>query len=119
MPDHQRAASERSFEAEVSSLKSSFDRLLETFETAHRADGANAANPSNAMARRYMMQARAALDRLGNEVESVAKEQALAAISTLDAGTRKIETAIRDRPLTSVAVAFGVGCVLSLLVRRR
>jgi ElaB/YqjD/DUF883 family membrane-anchored ribosome-binding protein len=33
--------------------------------------------------------------------------------------TERLEEAIRQRPLTSMAIAVGIGCLLSLLVHRR
>ena len=74
-------------------------------------------------ARDFLAQATSLVEGFSRDVRDVAGESAHAAAlrvrNTAEHGAERLEDAIRERPLTSIAIAVGVGCLLSLLLHRR
>ena len=85
-------------------------------EKNHRQVGARCSRVDQCPCRRFV-------DSFSRDVRDVAADSASIAAGrirdTAYESTERLEEAIRQRPLTSMAIAVGIGCLLSLLVHRR
>jgi ElaB/YqjD/DUF883 family membrane-anchored ribosome-binding protein len=111
------------FAAEVAALKKQLAQLATSIEATAKAEGGEAVRAIGDRARDFLAQATSFVDGVGRDVRDVAGETAHAAAlrvrNTAEQGTERLEDAIRDRPLTAMAIAMGVGCLLSLMLHRR
>ena len=109
--------------SEVAALKKQLAQLAASIEASAKSEGGDAVRAVGERARDFLHQATAFVEGFGRDVRDVATDSAHATAdhirATAHEGTERLEDAIRQRPLTSVAVALGVGCLLSLLLHRR
>lgn len=117
-----RSATNDDFAAEVAALKKQLSQLAESIESSAKTEGPDAMRAIGERARDFLATATAFVEGMGRDVRQVAGQSAHAAASRARAmagdGTQRLEAAIRERPLTAVAVALGLGCVASMLLRR-
>ncbi|MCW5749153.1 MAG: hypothetical protein KIT36_23385 [Alphaproteobacteria bacterium] len=117
-----RTATNDDFAAEVAALKKQLSQLAESIESSAKTEGPDAMRAIGERARDFLATATAFVEGMGRDVGQVAGQSAYAAASRVKSvagdGTERLEAAIRERPLTAVAVALGLGCVASMLLRR-
>jgi len=118
-----RSAAADDFATEVAALKKQLAQLASSIEASAKSEGGDAVRAVGDKARDFLSQATTFVDSFSRDVRDVASDSAHAAVSHVKAtareSTERLEDAIRDRPLTSIAIAVGVGCLLSLLLHRR
>ncbi|HKU97378.1 MAG TPA: hypothetical protein VJR58_18975 [Vineibacter sp.] len=118
-----RSAAADDFTAEVAALKKQLAQLASSIEASAKSEGGDAVRAVGDRARDFLAQASAFVDGFGRDVRDMASDSAHAAVSQVKAtareNTERLEDTIRERPLTSIAIAVGVGCLLSLLLHRR
>src|SRR5262245_13481063 len=114
-----KASAAGGFAAELDALRKELEGLGTAMETATESRRGEWGEKT----RGFVAQAKAFIDKVGTDARDAAdrsvgaaRERAQAAVKE---GTAQVEEVIRDRPLTAVAVAFGIGCVLTWLARRR
>jgi ElaB/YqjD/DUF883 family membrane-anchored ribosome-binding protein len=109
--------------AEVSRLKEQLAQLTASIEASAKSGGGEAVRTVGDRAREFLKQATTFVDSFSRDVRDVAADSASMAAGrirdTAYESTERLEEAIRQRPLTSVAIAVGIGCLLSMLVHRR
>ncbi|TWT15332.1 YqjD family protein [Reyranella sp. CPCC 100927] len=118
-----RSAAADDFASEVAALKKQLAQLASSIEASAKSEGGDAVRAVGDKARDFLSQATSFVDGFSRDFRDVASERAHAAVSHVKAtareGSERLEDTIRERPLTSIAVAVGVGCLLSLLLHRR
>lgn len=111
------------FASEVAALKKQLVQLASTIEASAKSEGGDAVRAVGDRARDFLQQATTFVEGFGRDVRDVASDSAHAAVdrirTTAHDGSERLEATIRERPLTAVAVALGVGCLVSLLLHRR
>ena len=111
------------FASEVSALKKQLAQLAASIEASAKSEGGDAVRVVGDRARDFLQQATTFVEGFSRDVRDVASDSAHAAASHIRAAahesTERLEDAIRQRPLTSIAIALGVGCLLSMLLHRR
>ena len=109
--------------SEVAALKKQLAQLAASIEASAKSEGGDAVRAVGERARDFLHQATSFVEGFGRDVRDVATDSAYAAVDHIRAtahdGAERLEDTIRQRPLTAVAVALGVGCLLSLLLHRR
>ncbi|TXL82015.1 hypothetical protein FHP25_02820 [Vineibacter terrae] len=118
-----RSAATDDFTTEVAALKKQLAQLAASIEASAKSEGGDAVRAVGDRARDFLAQATSFVDGFGRDVRDMASDSAHAAASHVRTaareGTERLEDTIRDRPLTSVAVALGIGCLVALLIHRR
>ena len=117
------AAAADDFANEVAALKKQLAQLASSIEASAKSEGGDAVRAVGDKARDFLSQATSFVDGFSRDVRDIASDRAHAAVSQVKAtareGSERLEETIRERPLTSIAIAVGVGCLLSLLLHRR
>lgn len=110
------------FSREVAAMKKQIAHLASSIEDTAKEGGATASSIAD-NGRRLLSQATSLVDDLAHRARDTVSETAHVAYdrakSAAHDGTEMLEETIRERPLTSVAVALGVGALLALMLRRR
>ena len=123
MPFRRTARASDDIASEVAALKKQLAQLAASIEASARSEGGDAVRAIGERARDFMHQATSFVESFGRDVRDVASDSAHVAADRIRAtaheGTERLEDTIRQRPLTAVAVALGVGCLVSLLLHRR
>jgi ElaB/YqjD/DUF883 family membrane-anchored ribosome-binding protein len=118
-----RSAATDDFATEVTALKKQLAQLAASIEASAKSEGGEAVRVVGDRARDFLAQATTFVDGFSRDVRDFASDSAHAAVSQVKAtareSTERLEDTIRDRPLTSVAIALGIGCLLALLIHRR
>lgn len=118
-----RSAAADDFATEVAALKKQLAQLASSIEASAKSEGGEAVRAVGDRARDFLAQATTFVDGFSRDVRDIASDSAHAAVSQVKAtareSTERLEDTIRERPLTSIAIAVGVGCLLSLLLHRR
>lgn len=110
------------FSREVAAMKKQIASLAASIEDTAKEGGATASTIADS-GRRLLSQATTLVDDLAHKARDSAVDGAHAAYdrarTAAHDGEEALEAVIRERPLTSVAVALGAGALLALLLRRR
>jgi ElaB/YqjD/DUF883 family membrane-anchored ribosome-binding protein len=110
------------FSREVAAMKKQIAHLAASIEDTAKEGGATASSIAD-NGRRLLSQATALVDDLAHKARDTVSDTAHQAYDRAKTaahdGEEMLEEVIRERPLTSVAVALGVGALLALLLRRR
>jgi ElaB/YqjD/DUF883 family membrane-anchored ribosome-binding protein len=116
------ATSMTDFSREVAAMKKQIAQLAASIEDTAKEGGVTASSIAD-NGRRLLSQATALVDDLAHRTRDTVSETAHVAYDRARAAAHNTEEAleeiIRERPLTSVAVALGVGALLALMLRRR
>lgn len=116
------ATSMTDFSREVAAMKKQIAHLAASIEDTAKEGGSTASSIADS-GRRLLSQATALVDDLAHRARDSVSEGAHVAYDrarTVAHNTEEaLEETIRERPLTSVAVALGVGALLALMLRRR
>lgn len=110
------------FSREVAAMKKQIASLAASIEDTAREGGTTATNIADS-GRRLLSQATALVDDLAHRAKDRVSESAAVAYdrakTTAHDTEEMLEETIRERPLTSVAIALGVGALLAMMLRRR
>lgn len=116
------AMSTSDFSREVAAMKKQIAHLAASIEDTAKEGGSTASSIAD-NGRHLLSQATALVDDLAHRARDTVSETAHVAYDRAKTaahdGTEMLEETIRERPLTSVAVALGVGALLALMLRRR
>ena len=116
------ATSMSDFSREVAAMKKQIANLAASIEDTAKEGGATALSIADS-GRRLLSQASTLVDDLAHRARDGVTETAHVAYDRAKVVAHNTEEAleetIRERPLTSVAVALGVGALLALMLRRR
>ncbi|MGE0420826.1 MAG: hypothetical protein AB7O88_01100 [Reyranellaceae bacterium] len=116
------AMSMTDFSREVAAMKKQIANLAASIEDTAK-EGGSAASSITDSGRRLLSQATTLVDDLAHRARDAASETAHVAYDRARTAAHDteelLEETIRERPLTSVAVALGAGALLALLLRRR
>jgi ElaB/YqjD/DUF883 family membrane-anchored ribosome-binding protein len=116
------ATSMSDFSREVTAMKKQIAHLAASIEDTAKEGGATASSVAD-NGRRLLSQATALVDDLAHRARDTVSETAHVAYDRARTAAHDteemLEETIRQRPLTSVAVALGIGALLALMLRRR
>jgi ElaB/YqjD/DUF883 family membrane-anchored ribosome-binding protein len=110
------------FSREVAAMKKQIAHLAASIEDTAKEGGVTASSIAD-NGRRLLSQATALVDDLAHKARDTVSDTAHVAYDRAKTaahnGEEMLEETIRERPLTSIAVALGVGALLALMLRRR
>lgn len=116
------AAATSDFSREVAAMKKQIAHLAASIEDTVKEGGSTATAIAD-NGRRLLSQASSLVDDLTHRARDTVSETAHMAYDRAKAaahdGEEMLEEVIRERPLTSVAIALGVGALLAMMLRRR
>jgi ElaB/YqjD/DUF883 family membrane-anchored ribosome-binding protein len=116
------ATSMTDFSREVAAMKKQIASLAASIEDTAREGGTTATTIADS-GRRLLSQASSLVDDLAHRARDSVSETAHVAYDRAKSAAHNteemLEETIRERPLTSVAIALGVGALLALMLRRR
>lgn len=103
---------------EVDDLKRRLGAVVVSMESALAGGGADAKQVVEEKARTFLDLATELVDSLASDARDAA-DRTIATVRTVrDEGVAELEERVRDRPLTSVAIAFGAGWLAARLTAR-
>jgi ElaB/YqjD/DUF883 family membrane-anchored ribosome-binding protein len=118
-----RSAAADDLAGDVAALKKQLAQLAASIDATAKSEGGDAVRAIGDKARDFLAQASSFVDNFGRDMRDAAGETIHSAAARVKASaqenTERLEDAIRERPLTAMAIAVGVGCLLSMLLRRR
>ncbi|HJQ56602.1 MAG TPA: hypothetical protein VJ890_06830 [Vineibacter sp.] len=107
----------------MAALKKQLTHLAASIENTAKAEGGDAVRAIGDRAREFLSQATSFVDGIRHDARDLATDATRSAASAVQSGVHegaeRLEDAIRQRPLTAVAIAVGVGCLLSMMLRHR
>jgi ElaB/YqjD/DUF883 family membrane-anchored ribosome-binding protein len=118
-----RSAARDDFASEVAALRKQLGQLASSIEASAKSEGGDAVKAVGERARDFLSQASSFVDGFSRDARDMASDAAHSAVAYTKAGAQdgkeRLEDTIRERPLTAIAVALGVGCLISLMLHRR